>query len=199
MKSMIKWTGVLGSIKLHETLNRLPEVLRSAMLLRFFSNWQSYEQMAAILDVPVGTIRSRLNQAKQKMAEHWMKGTQETEKHFLEDEQWNDYYVSHFSLLHSSSEVRGRFVQHLDKNLSLVFTSGSTGHGRRLLEKVIEDDLTYGSGFERIEVMTSGSISIVEVNNVNSSEFPNRCPESGVFVLFRNGDKIKQLNLHNSR
>ncbi len=42
----------------------LPETLRVTAMLRYFGSYASYEEISAILGVPVGTVRSRLNQVK---------------------------------------------------------------------------------------------------------------------------------------
>jgi hypothetical protein len=81
----------------------------------------------------------------------------------------------------------------------LVFTSGNTAYGRQYIQKEIEDDLLYGSSFSDVQVTSSGSLSIVEVCNINSAEYPDRCPDSGIFVLFRNKNKVIRFNLHNSK
>ena len=183
---------------LFEVLALIPETLRSAVLLRYFSGWKSYEQIAQILSVPIGTIRSRLNESRKKMTEIWMRHNTDNEKSFREADEWNHFYGNYFGTVHTSLHSREKFTQHLDKNLHLVFTSGKTAYGRKLIEKEIEEDLLHGNSFAEIEVMTSGSISIVEVKNINSKEYPARCPESGIFVLYRSNNKINRLNLHNS-
>src|SRR5262249_53795488 len=47
----------------------LSESLQLPLILRYFSGASSYEEIAAICGVPLGTVRSRLNQAKRKLAE----------------------------------------------------------------------------------------------------------------------------------
>lgn len=47
-------------------LSRLPEDLRVTAMLRYFGKCSSYEELSAILGVPVGTVRSRLNRVKAK-------------------------------------------------------------------------------------------------------------------------------------
>ena len=52
------------------TLDRLSEPLRVALILR---EWHglSYEEMASALSVPVGTVRSRLNAAREEFRRLW--------------------------------------------------------------------------------------------------------------------------------
>lgn len=50
-------------------LSTLPSTLQATAMLRWFGSHPSYAEIAAILDVPVGTVRSRLNDAKRRLAE----------------------------------------------------------------------------------------------------------------------------------
>lgn len=50
-------------------IEELSSPLRTAVMLRHFSGITSYGQIAAACEVPVGTVRSRLSQARAKMAE----------------------------------------------------------------------------------------------------------------------------------
>ena len=50
-------------------LERLSEPLRLAVTLRYFTGASSYEAIADLCGVPVGTVRSRLSAAKAKLAE----------------------------------------------------------------------------------------------------------------------------------
>ena len=50
-------------------LERLSEPLRIAVMLRYFTGASSYEAIADVCGVPVGTVRSRLSAAKSRLAE----------------------------------------------------------------------------------------------------------------------------------
>jgi RNA polymerase sigma-70 factor (ECF subfamily) len=50
-------------------LERLPEPQRVAVMLRHFSTANSYAAIADICDVPIGTVRSRLNAARARLAD----------------------------------------------------------------------------------------------------------------------------------
>lgn len=185
--------------RLHSVLSHLSEPLQSTLILRYFSEWNSYEQIATILSVPLGTIRSRLNLARQKLNEYWHQSDIENEDAIGLADEWNHFYTDCFTSLHRSIISREHLISHLDKQLQLVFTSGTIAYGRKIIEKEIADDLTYGNSFNNIQVTSSGCISIVEVKNINSDDYPQRCPDSGIFVLYRNKNKTTKMRLHNSR
>jgi RNA polymerase sigma-70 factor (ECF subfamily) len=48
-------------------LDRLPEELARLIMLRDFADW-SYEELAVELEIPVGTVKSRLNRARRELA-----------------------------------------------------------------------------------------------------------------------------------
>ena len=50
-------------------VERLPEPQRVAIMLRHFSTAHSYDAIADICDVPLGTVRSRLNTARKQLAD----------------------------------------------------------------------------------------------------------------------------------
>ena len=52
--------------RVDEAINRLPEQARLVLWLRD-GEGRTYEEIAAILDVPVGTVRSRLSRARQAL------------------------------------------------------------------------------------------------------------------------------------
>ena len=49
---------------------RLPELLRQAVILVYFQGLK-YQDAAEILDIPVGTVKSRLHAALMKLTEEW--------------------------------------------------------------------------------------------------------------------------------
>ncbi|MBB6731378.1 sigma-70 family RNA polymerase sigma factor [Cohnella zeiphila] len=60
-------------------LQRLPAKLRAAAALRYINEY-SLTEIADILDVPVGTVKSRLNKCRKLMRKEWQSGDAETER-----------------------------------------------------------------------------------------------------------------------
>ncbi len=63
-----------------DALRRLPEEQRMLLWLREVEG-QSYAELAAILDVPVGTVRSRLFAARQALRRIWLGTAKQGELH----------------------------------------------------------------------------------------------------------------------
>jgi len=57
---------------LMKALNNLPEVYKEILILRYFEDF-SYSEIAKILGCPLGTVMSRLNRAREKLKEIFMK------------------------------------------------------------------------------------------------------------------------------
>lgn len=60
--------------ELHESIrgavNRLPELLREVVILAYFQGLK-YQDIADILEIPLGTVKSRLHAALARLAETW--------------------------------------------------------------------------------------------------------------------------------
>ncbi|MFI5474504.1 RNA polymerase sigma factor [Streptomyces cacaoi] len=52
-----------------DAVEELPQHLQLVLMLRHFSGITSYQEIAAACEIPVGTVRSRLNQARAKLAQ----------------------------------------------------------------------------------------------------------------------------------
>ncbi|MDP2640747.1 MAG: sigma-70 family RNA polymerase sigma factor, partial [Betaproteobacteria bacterium] len=52
----------------NQSMDRLPEELRAAIMLREIEG-MSYEDIAKIMDCPIGTVRSRIFRAREAIAE----------------------------------------------------------------------------------------------------------------------------------
>ena len=53
---------------LSDAINKLPIELREILVLRDIEGW-SYKQLASVLNIPPGTVMSRLNRARQRIRE----------------------------------------------------------------------------------------------------------------------------------
>jgi len=185
--------------RLYNTLACLSGISQTILLLRHFSSCQSYEEIAEVLSIPVGTVRSRLNQAREKMSQQWAKSSDDNDNAVKQSDEWNSLYGACFTYAHSSLSYREKLITTFDKGLEIIFSSGKKAFGRLLIQGLIEEDMTYGNTFSNVHVVSSGPVSIIETHNRNSVEYPDRCPENSIFVLFRENSNVRRIHIHNSR
>lgn len=182
--------------KLYATLAYLPEVLRITVMLRYFSAFQSYDNIANILHIPVGTVRSRLNQAKIKLVEEWQQQVDADQKFLKQCEEWNNFYHTTFSEFHHCDYYKTKLINHLQKDVQIISSGGKSNNGRKLFEKMIWDDRKYGSWLAPANVTSCGNISIIEARHFNSSEYPHHCPAGSVTILYRNKGEVNKMSFH---
>lgn len=191
-----KFDWLYSQARLHSILSKLPEVLHSTIVLRYFSDFQSYDEIANILSVPVGTVRSRLNQAREKLSDLWKDDEHINGDIFRQNGEWNQFYSSTFSALHEHDDYKNRFLNHLQKDIEIIFGKDRRNSGSWLIDKEIHEDRKFGSSFTPVNIFSSGAISIVEVKHFNAPEHPDHCPENSVFVFYRKKDKAVRMNFY---
>lgn len=58
------------AVKVNQVISRMPEPLREILILAYFNKF-SYKQMADILSIPIGTVKSRLHSAVARFSKDW--------------------------------------------------------------------------------------------------------------------------------
>ncbi|OAH59640.1 hypothetical protein AWH48_00610 [Domibacillus aminovorans] len=62
---------------IQEAVAKLPDIQRAVILL-FYYHDMTQKDMAEILDIPIGTVKSRLHKAIQRLKEEWERDDDET-------------------------------------------------------------------------------------------------------------------------
>jgi len=184
--------------QLHKALLLLSDELKSCVLLRYFSEFNSYEDIATILDIPVGTVRSRLSAAREKLMQQFHRVEDAGEKALVEAQQWSGFYADTWKRVYDNNEGRNEFFNHLIPLLQIRFTSGKMGIGRNILEEEVNNDLSFGSRFIVTEVVSSGNVSLMEGHNLNHPDFPDRCAPATSIVIFRKNNMVETLQIFDS-
>jgi RNA polymerase sigma factor (sigma-70 family) len=176
-------------------LGSLPEVLRVTAMLRYFGTHASYEEISAILGVPVGTVRSRLNQVKVKLAEALLStaGLAHDEARLLTESQeryWKVAFEEYnrkrdYEMLASTFSVDPPVVLH---------SGGSAFCGHAFLVDHWEEDLGAGVHMPLKNVIAGKGITIIEGDFENPPEDPFHCPPATSMVFFYHHDKVHRVH-----
>lgn len=184
--------------QLYQVLNCLSAELRSCVMLRYFSSFSSYEEIALVMDIPVGTVRSRLSAARDKLRNIYHRSPDAGDELLKQSRRWSGYYEQLWSNLYDDAGIRNELFNHLHPMLNIRFTSGKLGKGRQIIENEVSEDLEYGTRFNAAEITSCGNMTIIEGFNSNTKEYPDRCPPSSVLVLFRENQQVNALHIFDS-
>jgi RNA polymerase sigma-70 factor (ECF subfamily) len=176
-------------------LETLSEPLQEVVLLRYFTPASSYDQIAAVCDVPVGTVRSRLNQARMKL-DQALRATANT-AHADIDTLVTRRRDEAEALL--SSAPRGQFRTVLADttvpDLRLTSPQGQRVVGRESLADIMDSDLRAGVR-QRLNTVTAGQrITILECDLLSPPSNPQHCPPAVLWLMTLRAQRIERIRL----
>lgn len=185
------------SASIKTTLAGLPEVLQLTAMLRFFSKNSSYNQIALILGIPIGTVRSRLAESRAKLFSFLSRENcyEKTGK----AKEMEDFYQFHMADMYDNPIVKNAFLNHFHKQVLISVTSGKVIVGSGYIKKLIEFDLEYGAVTTLDEVNSSGNVSVLEIVNINPDDNPTLCPVAATFIAVHPHNKVEKIFLHNAQ
>ena len=176
-------------------LARLPDQQRATVMLRYFGGFRSYADIAAILGVPIGTVRSRLFDAKVRLSDLLLAtaGLPDRDHEKLVAERSARFAEPLPTFLRGGAE---RYVGEFHPDLALLCPGGITRHGRSALRALIDEDVEAGVLQTPTRVLASGDITVVEAQFVNPPENRDHCPPAMAFVVFESDRRAGKLHFH---
>lgn len=176
-------------------LASLPEMQRATVMLRYFGGFSSYQDIAAVLGIPVGTVRSRLADAKLKLSEALLAaaGQPDREHATLVAERWARYAEPLSTFLHGGLE---RYLAEFADDLELGLPGGEQRRGRDAMRALIEGDIDAGVRQVPLRVLASGSVTVVDARFVNPPEHRDHCPPAMALVVFGDTARARRIRLH---
>ena len=166
-------------------LEALPDDLRATVMLRYFTRHAAYTEIAAILGIPLGTVRSRLNQAKRKLADALL-ATATVAHHdhaALVQERW-----CWWRTLTEQIEREGTAALYVaDAAPDALVEAPSFGYRMRGAEdqaRGMVETLAAGVRVHLTDIVTSAGVTIVEGDFENPPDDPHHCPPTQTEVRF---------------
>jgi RNA polymerase sigma-70 factor (ECF subfamily) len=177
-------------------IGRLPAGARAAMLLRYFGSFGSYEEIAAILGIPVGTVRSRLFDGKARLVELLLAaaGVASNDQLSLQEER-RALFFECMREIFTHRRCDAYFDAHAP-DLQIDWSGQRTTRGREALQREIEGDFDAGVVMSPQRVLASGNVSVLEGRFLNPADKPQHCPPGLALVMFHEGSRITRMNLY---
>jgi RNA polymerase sigma-70 factor (ECF subfamily) len=178
-------------------LGGLSEPLRNVVVLRHFSHASSYQDVAAALGIPVGTVRSRLSEARRKLADELMHQAARSHgdhaaldgarRSFFRDvcDEYNrgSGCTVLLSALSPTAQLRTSAVAEVDR-------------GPKAIARGLQSDLDAGVRLRVLNVIAGEGITIVEGAFDNPSNDPTHCPPITTQVFVHQDAYIRAIHLH---
>jgi RNA polymerase sigma factor (sigma-70 family) len=179
-------------------LSRLPSALQATAMLRWFGSHPTYAEIAAILGVPVGTVRSRLNEVKRRLADELLASAGLSHDGARRARERGvalyggalDDYVRWDEFVHTFSD-----------NVVVVRGQDDEVHGRRAVASVVRAYPEAGVELRPTRVLSGEQVTIMEGRFVGSH--PYGCPPDTAQVHFHRADgltdRVRLYYAHASR
>ncbi|WP_329547762.1 RNA polymerase sigma factor [Streptomyces sp. NBC_01356] len=177
-----------------DAVDELPPQLRLVLMLRHFSGVTSYREIAAVCEVPVGTVRSRLNQARGKMAQVLLSTAARTH----DDASALAKESRHEAVETLQASERGALPREISElwpaETELVGPLSRPGE-RTHPVPVMRHMLECGVRQYLRHVVASRDITIWEMDVTNPIGVTNPCPPTIAWLMFREKGRVQRLRL----
>ncbi|MFI6762593.1 RNA polymerase sigma factor [Micromonospora sp. NPDC050417] len=177
-------------------MGELSEPIRLVTLLRYFSGASSYEQIAALCGVPVGTVRSRLSQARSKLTT----ALQETADEAHDDAAAQAAARRREAEQGLATAYRGEFSDFVREtwwsDAEFVTPDGQVAGGPDFAIWGMNKDLNDGVRQRIANVVTSGNVMIWEADLISPPDNPTHCPPSAIWLHTLREGRTARMRLY---
>ncbi|MEU4675557.1 sigma-70 family RNA polymerase sigma factor [Micromonospora sp. NPDC023737] len=176
-------------------IDALSESDRLVTLLRYFSDASSYDQIATLAGLPVGTVRSRLNHARRKLADGLRAaGTAaHPDAAAATDARWREGRDTLAAAMRGDWERVVRDTWWPDAEM-LVPEIGVRG-GRDFAVKGMTNDLNDGVRQRLRNVVASRDLLIWETDLISPPDDPEHCPPGALWLYELNEGRVRRMTL----
>ncbi|MEW2548956.1 sigma-70 family RNA polymerase sigma factor [Streptomyces sp. NPDC047002] len=180
---------------LWRAMDDLSPTLRMTLMLRYFSpRTPSYDRIAAVCGVPVGTVRSRLAEGRAKLADA-MAATAEAAHG---DAAARTRASADDAVETLAAAEAGRFGELAAERWTpdvAYYEGGRRVGGRDFLVRGMEGDLAAGVRQRLVSAVTSRDTTIWEMDLLSPPDAPDHCPPAVAWLMTAKDGRMHRLRL----
>ena len=174
---------------------QLSEPLQVVVLLRHFGAQRSYRDIARICGVPVGTVRSRLNEARRRIA-----GSLAAEAEAAHDDVGalarRRRHALDAMLRASLRGDHAPLVADLARpDMVMSGWWGDVPDGRDLLVRILDMDAAAGVREDIVDVCGTAQLTVMECRLVSPPHDPTHCPPGVLWMVRMRDERIAGVRL----
>jgi RNA polymerase sigma factor (sigma-70 family) len=175
-------------------IGELSETDRLVTMLRHFSGVQSYDQIARLCGVPVGTVRSRLSHARGKLADR-LRATVDAAHPDAGALSESRYREASDAL---DTAMRGGFhevVQDMWLPEAEMVVGGEVRGGRTFAVQGMNGDLADGVRQRLSNVVAGAGLLIWETELLSPADDPEHCPPGALWLHELRDGRVRRMTL----
>ncbi|MFE4455691.1 RNA polymerase sigma factor [Streptomyces sp. NPDC056796] len=181
-----------------EAVETLSPALRLPVVLRYFSTGiTSYREIAEACAVPVGTVRSRLSQARATLAQA-LTATAATAHEDAIRRTRASWLEAHDTLAAAERGEFGKVVKDRYSADVALLTGGERLGGAGLLMAGMDSDLSAGVRQRPVHVVAGRSLVVWEMELINPADDPDHCPPGVAWIMTLDGGRFDRVSLHHA-
>jgi RNA polymerase sigma-70 factor (ECF subfamily) len=180
-------------------LESLSEPLQTVVLLRYFTEVRSYDQIAAACEVPVGTVRSRLHEARRRLTGRLLAPSSgvATDVRALTARRRRE--AEDLLAAAPRGDLRRALADLAAADVRLIGPQGQRERGHRPLVHIMHTDLQAGVR-QRLATVTAGTrVTILECDLLNPPWDPAHCPPGVLWLMRLSDGRIDRIRLFHPR
>jgi RNA polymerase sigma-70 factor (ECF subfamily) len=179
-----------------QALAELSAPLRAVTVLRYFSHGaSSYEAIAALCGIPVGTVRSRLNQARRKLADALLATAAGAHDDAAAVGAAQRRAFAALFRATESGRVGPVLAELWWPDVELVAPGGAVARGLEVARRVVEADRAAGVRYRLDAVVAGRDLVLVEGAFLNPADDPDHCPPGFVWLQTLEGGRGRRVRV----
>ncbi|WP_329139277.1 sigma-70 family RNA polymerase sigma factor [Streptomyces sp. NBC_01476] len=180
-------------------IEELSPALRMTLVLRHFSTTAtSYEALAKLTGVPVGTVRSRLSQARAKLADALRATADTAHGDAARRVAASGKEAGETLAAAERGDFAGLVTERWSPGVTLLNGCAPVG-GRDLLIRGMENDLAAGVRQRLNHVVAGRDLAIWEMDIINPPDAPDHCPPAVTWLMTLEQGRVHQVRLFHPR
>jgi RNA polymerase sigma-70 factor (ECF subfamily) len=176
-------------------LRQLSPALQPVAMLRYYTENNSYEQIAALCAIPVGTVRSRLSEVRRRLAEI-LPGSLD-HRHEDAGPLAAERRAEATAILSAVADGAGmeRFGGRWADDLTMWWPDGQRTTDLRALFDTMGEDHAGGVTYRLTGVVAGDGVTIWENEFVNPPDNPDHCPPAATWLLREKRRQVCEVRL----